>query len=58
MKILIFAMILTLLVSFGIYIANLESKDATPTIQYTSPIGPSQEYPYILESESLIDGNK
>ena len=29
---------------------------ATPTIQYSEPIGPTQEFPYRLPSRSILNG--
>ena len=62
MKILMFVMILFLvgeIIFLSLYFIDdktIEEK-ATPTTQYTTPIGPTQEPPYQLESEVILIGS-
>lgn len=57
------AIIVIALVIVGIAIVSISQsseKKAEPTVQYTKPIGPTQEYPYRLDSQEVDskDGNK
>lgn len=51
-KILIIVILLLLVGAISYYLISVE-EEAKPTIQYTKPIGPTQEYPYRLDSKLL-----
>jgi len=58
MKILVIAVILFLLAGslIGFNFIHSDIPKATPTIQYSEPIGPTQEFPYRLPSRSILNG--
>lgn len=54
-KLVLIILLLVLIGSIIYYLMPEKEIKAVPTIQYTKPIGPTQEPPYTLESE-VING--
>jgi len=56
------AVIFTIIIFVCVYSFIFTVVDKTPepisTTQYSNPIGPTQEYPYQLESKSLLEIKK
>ena len=58
MKILLIAFLLLLILvgAVAYYLVPTKENKAEPTIQYSEPIGPTQEFPYRLPSRSILNG--
>ena len=58
MKILLIAFLLLLILvgAVAYYLTPTKENKAEPTIQYSKPIGPTKQPPYILPSRSILNG--